>query len=82
MLKITKESEMTKALEQYNFYRDVMEDCHIEDIANYLKIHDGLDIFISTVKHIKFNHFTLTKAVLVLFSLIQVDKTVQQNTSL
>ena len=82
MLKITKESEITKALEQFNFYLDVMEDCRIEDISNYLKIHDGLDIFISTVKHTKLNHFTLTKAILVLFSLIQVDKTVQENTSL
>lgn len=45
MLKIRKESEMTKALGQFNFYLNVMEDSHIDDIANYLKIHNGLDVF-------------------------------------
>jgi hypothetical protein len=82
MLKINKESEMTKTLELFNFYLNVMEDCHIEDIANYLKIHDGLDMFAEVVKHTKVNHYTLTKSVLVLFSLIQVDKSVQENPTL
>ena len=73
---------MIKALDTFNFYLNVMEECHIEDIANYLKIHNGLDMFASVVKRTKLTHHTLTKTVLVLFSLIQVDKTVQENPSL
>lgn len=73
---------MTKALDQFNFYIEVMEDCHIEDIANYMKIHDGLEMFFTVVKHTKLSHYTLTKTVLVLFSLIQVDKTLQEKSIL
>ena len=73
---------MVKLLQKNNFYRETIENCDLQELVNYIKLHDAFDVFAQAVKSVKLGHFTLAKSILILLSLIQVDKTLQNHKEL
>ena len=69
-------------LQNHNFFKEGIDSCHIEEIANHIKIHQSFAEFVSVVQYHQLQHFVLTKAILVLLSLIQVQHRIIQSSQL
>ena len=65
--------DLHNMLKKKNFYSEGMNELQIQDIVLYIKAHHMLPQFVEVVISTQLNHYTLTKTILIIFSLLQAD---------
>ena len=71
--------DMTKILSKNNFYCKGLIDFELSPITGWIRFNDAFELFIKAVKSLELKCETLTKVILIVFSLIQQGSMVQNN---
>jgi hypothetical protein len=71
--------EMTKIMSKNNFYCKGLIDFKLSPITDWIRFNDGFELFVKAVKSLELKCETLTKIILIVFSLIQQGSMIQNN---